>query len=295
MKKISYEKKKSLMGYLYISPWLLGFFMLLFIPMLKSLMYTFSNVAIESGHVDLTFAGLSNYNYVLRQNATFVRYLVESLYTELLEMPLILILSLIVALLLNQKFRGQKVLRSIFFLPVIIASGAIISILKGDVLSGSMMSGESTSVLFQTFDFQQMLYDYGLPKDLVEFAVSISNGVFELIWSSGIQILLFITALKAIPTQLYEVASIEGASAWETFWKVTFPMLGPIIMVNIVYTVSDAFMDQSNTTMSLIVEEGRKLNYAYSATMAWVYFIVIFMVIGLVYFIVDRRISYTES
>ena len=140
-----------------------------------------------------------------------------------------------------------------------------------------------------------MLYDYGLPQDLVKFAVSISNGVFELIWNSGIQILLFITALKAIPAQLYEVAGIEGASAWETFWKVTFPMLGPIIMVNLVYTVSDAFMDQSNTTMSLIVEEGRKLNYAYSATMAWVYFIVVFLVIGLVYFIVDRRISYTES
>lgn len=295
MKKLSYEKKKSLMGYLYISPWLLGFTTLLLIPMVQSLLYTFSEVSIESGRVDLSFIGLSNYDYVLRQNATYVRYLVESLYTELLEMPLILILSLIVSLLLNQKFRGQKVFRSIFFLPVIIASGAIIQILKGDALSSSMMSGESTSALFQTFDFQQMLYDYGLPEDLVQFAVGISNGVFELIWKSGIQILLFIAGLQAIPTQLYEVASIEGASAWETFWKVTFPMVGPIAMVNLIYTVSDAFMDQSNITMNLIVEEGRKLNYAYSATMAWIYFAVVFIVIGIVYFIVDRKISYTET
>lgn len=295
MKKLSYEKKKSLLGYFYISPWLLGFTALLLIPMVQSLFYTFSEVTIESGRVDLSFVGLSNYEYVLRQNATYVRYLIESLYTEILEMPLILILSLIVSLLLNQKFRGQKLFRGIFFLPVIIASGAIIQILKGDALSNSMMSGESTSALFQTFDFQQMLYDYGLPEDLVQFAVSISNGVFELIWKSGIQILLFIAGLQAIPNQLYEVASIEGASAWETFWKVTFPMVGPVAMVNLVYTVSDAFMDQSNITMNLIVEEGRKLNYAYSATMAWIYFAVVFIVIGVVYFIVDRKISYVET
>lgn len=295
LKKLSYEKKKSLLGYFYISPWLLGFTALLLIPMVQSLLYTFSEVTIESGRVDLSFVGLSNYEYVLRQNATYVRYLVESLYTEILEMPLILILSLIVSLLLNQKFRGQKLFRCIFFLPVIIASGAIIQILKGDALSNSMMSGESTSALFQTFDFQQMLYDYGLPEDLVQFAVSISDGVFELIWKSGIQILLFIAGLQAIPNQLYEVASIEGASAWETFWKVTFPMVGPVAMVNLVYTVSDAFMDQSNITMNLIVEEGRKLNYAYSATMAWIYFAVVFIVIGVVYFIVDRKISYVET
>ena len=114
-----------------------------------------------------------------------------------------------------------------------------------------------------------------------------------LIWQSGLQILLFISGIMGISTALYEAAKIEGATAWESFWKITFPMLSPIMVLNAVYSIIDRFIDYNNGVLQYILGFAQKLDFSYSSAMAWLYFLVVGVLVGVVYIIINKRIVYT--
>ena len=287
-----YEHRKMWVGVAFISPWIIGFLVFCLNPLIQSLVYTFNDLRITESGFEMTFAGLNNYKYLFQSHPDFVSTLISSLNGVLYAVPTILVFSLIIALVLNQKFRGRTLARAVFFLPVIIASGVVIDILNGDAMSSLIMSGEKTTSLFTVSAFQTLLYDMGLPQALIEFVVSVSNNVFSLTWQSGIQILLFIAGLQAVSPQLYEAASIDGCTAWESFWKITFPNLTPVIIINLIYTITDNFTSYTNKTMTLILQSGRDLKFAMSSTMAWIYFAVILVVIGVIYKIADKRVVY---
>jgi len=291
-KRLSYEKQKSWIGFAFISPWVIGFIFLFARPLIKSLVYTFNKLQIQPNGLIMEFAGFENYRYAFTEDPVFIRLLVESIGNILYQVPLILVFSLFVAVILNQKFRGRFLARGVFFLPVIIASGVIINILRGDTLSAEILSGERVSFLFEVTAFEQMLIQAGLREDLVLFFTSLTNQIFELSWKSGIQILVFLAGLQTIPGSLYEASAMEGATPWETFWKVTFPMISPMIILNLVYSIIDNFSDYTNQVLRLINQHSQNLNMAYSATLAWIYFIVVFVIVGIVYAIVNRHVFY---
>ena len=137
-----------------------------------------------------------------------------------------------------------------------------------------------------------MLYEMGLPQQIINFVVSVSNNIFSLSWQSGIQILLFLSGLQTVPPQLYEASSIDGCTPWETFWKITFPMITPVLIVNLIYTITDSFTSYGNKIMVMILDSGKSLKFALSSTMAWIYFAVILLVVGIVYKIADKRAVY---
>lgn len=291
-KHLSYERRTSLVGIAFISPWIIGFLVFCLSPLIQSLIYTFHNLRITENNFEMTFLGLDNYKYLFLSDPDYTKTLVSSLSDLAYQVPTIMVFSLIVALVLNQKFRGKTVARAIFFLPVIIASGVVIDILNGDAMSELIMSGEKTSSLFQVSAFETLLYELGLSQQLIEFVVSVSNNIFSLSWQSGIQILLFLAGLQTVPPQLYEASSIDGCTAWESFWKITFPMITPVLIINLVYTITDSFTSYTNKTMVMILESGKDLKFAISSTMAWVYFVVILVIVGIVYKIADKRVVY---
>ena len=290
--RMSYEQRKSWVGVAFIAPWIIGFLVFFAKPLLESLFYTFHDLRITENAFHMTFIKLENYRYLLQSDPDYTKTLVSSLVDLAYQVPTIMIFSLIVALILNQKFIGRTVARAIFFLPVIIASGVVIDILNGDAMSSLIMSGEKTTSLFQVSAFQSMLYEMGLPQQIINFVVSVSNNIFSLSWQSGIQILLFLSGLQTVPPQLYEASSIDGCTPWETFWKITFPMITPVLIVNLIYTITDSFTSYGNKIMVMILDSGKSLKFALSSTMAWIYFAVILLVVGIVYKIADKRAVY---
>ena len=212
----------------------------------------------------------------------------------LYQVPIILIYSMIVALLLNHKFRGRAVMRSIFFLPVIIATGVVMNIMKTDTVSMLMMSDAGSSSMFKADMFQTMLQETGVESSVVNAVIDAANNVFDLSWRSGIQILLFLAGLQSVPRPLYEASAMDVCTAWERYWKVTFPIMTPILMINLIYTIVDHFTSFDNAVMQSIMEYSSQLKYAYSSTLAWIYFAAIIGILLLAAFLMRRRMSYLD-
>ncbi|MHB8962400.1 MAG: carbohydrate ABC transporter permease, partial [Saccharofermentanales bacterium] len=207
----------------------------------------------------------------------------------------IIFFSMFVALILKSKFRGRILVRAIFFLPVIIAAGPILEIINGDTIAKLLMSGQQSSTMFGVVSMQTLLLDMGLPLTVATAFTTVINGIFNLSWKSGMQILLFLAGLQNVPAYLYEAAEVEGASKWESFWRVTFPMITPVLMLNAIYTVIEGFTDYSNTIVKLIVSQTQKLYLSYAAALGTTYFLIVFLMVGLIYLVINRRTFYMEK
>lgn len=294
-KSIPYEKKKSLAGLLFISPWLIGFLFLFLRPLFKSFLFSINSLSFEKTGIIYEFVGVANYIKAFTIDADFIVQLTASMRSMIMQVPLIIMFSLFVAMILNQEFKGRTLARVVFFLPVIIASGVVMNIIMNlDVNSMSMMSGSKSSVM-NVQALGPVLVNVGIPLQVITFIIEIANNIFQLFWKSGIQILIFLAGLQTIPSSVYEASSIEGATAWESFWKITFPMISPMIMVNIVYSIIDNFTDVSNPLIERIRTTASGMDLSYSATMSWIYFAFIVVVLAVVYFLVNRHVFYLND
>jgi ABC-type sugar transport system permease subunit len=293
--KLSYPKKQAWAGRMFILPWFLGFCFIFCRSLLTSFVYSFSKVTIGDKGFDTTFVGLENYKYALKVDPNFVKTLVNTIISMLYQVPLILIFSLIIACVLNQKFRGRVIARAIFFLPVIIATGQIISIMRGDIYSQQLTSGERSSAMFTVSGIQTILLDSGLSMSIANTIINSINSIFDVAWKSGIQILLFIAGLQTVPRALYEVSEIEGATAWEAFWKITFPMISPILILNLIYTMIDNFTDYSNGVIKMASDLAKQMKFDNSATVTCIYFLVIVVMLGIVSLITRKKIFYINE
>lgn len=293
-KKLSYEKKRSLSGLMFTIPWIIGFLGLFLRPIISLFLYSVSDLKIEVGYLETKYVGFGNYISAFTTDVDFLPKLYTNLGEMVYRIPVVLAFSLFIAILLNKKFVGRTLVRTIFFIPVIAGSGGIVmSIMNGDVMSQSVLTGTRTSMLFQSFSMQQLLLEAGVNPEIVSIYMGIVSEVFNLTWQSGLQIVLFIAALQNISPQLYEAAKVEGATAWEIFWKITFPLITPILIVNLIYTIIDFFSDVSNQVIEYIMELCRQLQYSYSSAIAWVYFLVVSVIIVVIYLIVDKLVVYT--
>lgn len=288
-RRLSYERKKQLFGWVFVLPWLIGLIYFFLVPIAYSIINSFCRMEYSTGKISFTYVGLEYYKEALFSNQYTIPSLVQSIIDLFYQVPLVIVFSMFVAIILNQEFHGRIFLRGIFFLPLITSSGIVLSVMKGDVFAQSMISGEANSALFKVTSMQDLLLASGLPSDIISYIFDFINNIFDLVWKSGIQILLFLSGLQTISGSLYEAASIEGATAWEMFWKITFPMLSPIILLNFIYTIIDSFTDSaSNTVMLNINNLSRSLQFGESAALSWVYFSMVGVVLGVIMLIAKK-------
>ncbi len=307
--KIPYERKKHLYGYGFIALWFIGTIWLFVIPVIKSIEYSFSNAmmhdkadALAAGYtsagIHTEWNNFANYIKAFTGDPDFPRELVASIGQIIPQAFVIMIFSLFIAIMLNQKFRGRTFARAIFFLPVLIATGPIITVINGDMASQGISGATQFSALFKTdlvSELMEFVGIYNISPDFTTFIEELTSNVLNLVWNSGIQILIFLSALQNIPPSAKEAANMEGATAWEFFWKITFPMISPMILANLIYTIIDAFVATDNEVMNLILKQSRLGDYGYSAAMAWIYFAIIGAILGIVVLIVNRFVYYENE
>ena len=299
MKKLhmSYEKKKGLYGYGFIALWFVGALMFFIIPVLQSFYYSFNDVTPETGYLAKSWVGIANYKRAFMTDPTFRQYLVESLKDMAFNLPVIIIFSMFVAIIVNQKFRGRTFARAVFFLPVIIATGPVYAIITGNLDTSGNADAQQFSTMFETDMVDQLLEFvgiYGFGSTFTEMISELTSDILNLVWKCGIQIIIFLSALQGIPTSAKEAAAIEGATSWEFFWKITLPYVSPMILVNIVYTVIDAFTDPTNEVMTRVLEVQSDWKYGYSASMAWSYFGIILLALGIIFAIMNKLVWYDD-
>lgn len=295
-RRITLTQRRALLGIVFILPWLLGFIFLFASPLIQSVKFSFSELNIAPGGYELSYNGIDNFHNALFIDPNYNRILTESITNMALNVPLILFFSLFSAVLLNQKFKGRPLARAIFFLPVILASGAVASAQEAGLISmtGSSEIAEELGKQQNGFDItslSRLLDSAGLPGWLIDYIIGGVERIYEIIRSSGVQILIFLAALQSVPQAMYEVAKIEGATPYEAFWKITFPMVSPLILTNIIYTIIDSFSN-SDVTQTIYQTAFTAGNFGLSAAMSWLYTIVVSLILAIIGILVSRKVFY---
>ncbi|MDY5008019.1 carbohydrate ABC transporter permease [Candidatus Allofournierella merdipullorum] len=291
-RRLSFSQQRALCGFLFCLPFVAGFLLLFLAPMIQSIRYAFSTIQLGQTGMTLNFVGLKNFRAALFADPEYVRTIAESVGSMVLQVPVILVFSLFISLLLNQKFRGRTLARAIFFLPVIVVSGIILEILSTDYLSTAIMSGEETIGAFRGMESHDILVAMGIPQQLIDLMIPVVYDIFNLVWSSGVQILMFLAGLQTIPSSLYECAKLEGATGWEMFWKITFPLISPMLLMNVVYSVVDFFTTSANPVIRMINQQTGNMRFEYAAGLSWMYLLVVLVLLGIVYKLMSKHIVY---
>jgi ABC-type sugar transport system permease subunit len=274
--KLSSTALRKVEGSLFIAPWVIGFMAFIAFPLVYSFYMSFNRVKITASGVEYTPVGFQYYREILLADGGLLyNDLLPFLRQSLIMIPVIVVFSLLVAILLNQKFVGRSFFRVIFFLPVIFSTGQIIQ--------EFITQGEGTLAFVQEFEIGGYIDTY-LPKAWSAPIVKVISSFVLILWYSGVQILIFLAGRQTISSSVYEAARIDGADPWETFWKITLPGMTPFILLNLIYTVVDLFTFPSNP----IIAKVNTTNYGLSSALAWIYFMIVLLFLGLAMYIFSR-------
>ncbi len=314
-KGASLEKKKARAGWIFILPFVIGF-ILVYIPIVYQSIHTslFEATRIgDTANYTYSFQGWTIYSKAFTaqvEGQDFIRVLVEGVGDMILDIPMILLFSLFMAILLNQKMVGRAAFRAILFVPVILSTGIIESIEAG-AINDYMSSGggidngsgqDASSDIVSSLDIEQLFSGMAVGGELLAYVTGTINRIYDIVNRSGVQMLIFLAGLQSISPAIYESVQIDGATSWETFWKITFPMISPMILVNAIYTVIDAFTSESSV-MSYISSASSKLtnlpgNIAarnVAEAMSWIYFLVVIALLGLVAAVCSAYVFYQKK
>lgn len=289
--RLSLKSQRALMGYAFTVPFAIGFALFLLYPFVQSIMFSLSELTITPDGFTLDFVALKNYRHALLVDPQFRRAFVETVGGMLINIPSVLMFSFFAATVLNQKFRGRLLARVVFFLPVILGAEVFVQINEAGYMSQAMSMASRGIVDISSM--KALFGNMSVTEDVVDFIMASINRVPEVIQASGIQILIFLAALQSIPSSLYEAADVEGATGWESFWKITFPLMRPMFIVNTVYTIIDSFTSPSNRLMVYIKTSAWSgAGYGVSVAMAWFYFLALIMLLGVAVALVSRGVHY---
>ena len=298
-KRFTLSQKRAVMGLTFISPWIIGFSVFYVRSLMLAIRFSLSEVTVaDSGGFVTKFVGLDNFKYALFEHATFNQILVGSIFDICIDVPLVIFFSLFMAIILNQKFKGRTIVRAIFFLPVIMNSGAINDamelarqLIAGGLGAASSEIMESASSQVNTDYFLRLFMDLGIPDNILIYITEAVGRIYDIVKSSGVQIIIFIAALQAVPSSLYEVSKIEGATGYETFWKITFPMVTPLILTNVVYTIVDSFI--TSEIVDVAYEEAfTNYTYGLSSAMSLLSTIIVIVILIIVGVVISKRTFY---
>lgn len=295
-RKMTLASKRAISGYLFILPFILGFLFFMVKPLALSLYMSVCDVGISPEGITYNFAGLLNYKRALAIDPEFNEMLYDEATKMFLHSIATIIFSTFVAVLLNKKFPGRSFVRSVFFLPVILSSGVIVGLDANNALLSNMaeLIQENTGPGV-TDVLENILTSAGVASSFFDIIFDLVNSVYDIAMASGIQIIIFLSALQTIPQSMYEAAEIEGCTKWESFWKITFPMISSLFLVNWIYTIIDFFMKTDNQIIDKIrTQMVSYMNYGFASAMAWIYFGVVIVFIGLSAAILSRVVYYYE-
>mgnify|MGYP002087717444 FL=1 len=297
--------RKNRAGYLFIAPFLFGM-LFIFLPALaESFKYSLEFAAIKFNYVEQEYIGFENYVEAVTNDTDFLPMLYSAIRGTLVDLVVILFFSFFIANVLNQKFIGRGAARTIFFLPVLVATGIIagadVNNMATSFFSSSSNTGESISTAFSGnvssfFDLRSLLESANLNSTLTGVIIYAVDNTYSVVNSSGVQILIFISALQSIPSSLFEASKVEGATKWEEFWKITFPILTPMILVNIVYTIIDSFTNPKYEILQYILDNSftHSRGIGYACAMSWMFFVIILLCLGIICGILSKRIQYLD-
>lgn len=265
---------RKIEGSIFIAPWALGFLIFMAFPLVYSFFISFYQIKILATGIQYNYRGLDNYRAILfEQSAILYTQLIPFLQEVLFMIPIIVIFALLIAIVLNQKFAGRTFFRVIFFLPVIFATG--------QVVQEFITQGEGGLGFLERYNFEEIVAVY-ISAAWAAPIINILNSFVLVLWYSGVQILIFLAGRQTIPISVYEAARIDGATPWETFWKITLPAMTPFILLNLIYTVVDLFTFPSNP---VIAQMRNSTSYGLSSAVAWIYFAIIFFFLAIIFII----------
>ena len=303
--KGSLEKRKSRAGWVFILPFLIGLAFIYIPVVVNSMIYSFCKIItippMQGGGFRLEFVQFDNYSHALFTDTNFVQTLTGGIQQLIVDIPAIVIFSLFVAVILNQKMFGRAAFRAIFFIPVILSTGLIDSIDASNALvdhmgnSGGIDDGSGSSAssnIINAVDIEKLFSTMAVGTEIVDYVVGLVNDIYNIINRSGVQILIFLAGLQSISPSIYEACTIDGATAWETFWKITFPMISPMILVNALYTIIDSFTSASNTVMSYINSIYNNSKTEIATAMAWIYFAIVIAIIAVFFLAAGAFVFY---
>lgn len=306
-KKIaSLDRRKARAGWVFVLPFIIGL-VIIYLPIIWDSIYlSFNSMrTLPGGGYTLTPVGFANYHEALFVNADFVQVLVSGLKDLAFDIPAIIIFSLFMAVLLNQNMAGRGVFRAIFFIPVILSTGIMEGIEAQNIIGQYMDSakgiddGSGTSAaaeIVSAMDIQTLFANMKVGTELVQYVTTMVNNIYDIVNRSGVQMLIFLAGLQSISPAIYESCSIDGATAWETFWKITLPMISPMILVNAVYTIIDSFTTDSNTVMRFISNMyGQVDGQVVSTAMSWMYFLIVMLILAAVAGVLSAFVFYQKK
>jgi ABC-type sugar transport system permease subunit len=304
-KKASYEVKQSRVGYWFVLPFVIGAIVFVVWPLIQSVIFSLNDITLSTEWgkglvtVDNTF-GFQHYNQLLTESDTFRRQLLDSLKDMGINVPIVVIFSFFMASVLNTKFLGRGVARSIMFLPVIISAGMVVFLSNGDLVTSLQSAGDrfastaDSATVDVTTAFESMLMGMDLSPALVDFLIGSVNRISTITQMGAVSIVIFLAGLQSISPSIYEASYIEGATKWEVFWKISLPMVSPMILLSVIYTIIESFTSQSNVVMSEITKNIQSANYDTASAMAVIYSFIILVIMGVCYAVISRLVFYYD-
>ncbi|WP_247741027.1 carbohydrate ABC transporter permease [Cohnella sp. LGH] len=281
--------KEALRGYLFLLPWMMGIVMFVAYPLIYSFFISFQKVGVKNDGSGLKydFVGMDNYKHAFVVDNVFPIEMFLFMREVMLVVPITVLFALLISILLNQKFKGRMLFRAVFFLPVIFASG--------QVLLELFNQGQGSLPLVERYNLADIIYDV-LPLTAAGTVMDLLSKFVIILWFSGVQIILFLAAFQTIPRTTYEAAQIDGATPWESFWKITFPAIAPFIILNLIYTLVEQSSNPFNPILSHILKNTTDANtgYGYASALGWIYFAFMMLPILVLVFIARRQSKRTE-
>ena len=291
------QKRKAIAGYIFIAPFIIGFLVFMVKPFFQPLKMSFCDVQVGAGSFNPVFLGIDNYQRAFTIDPEFTRLLTEEISRMFVDSIAIMVFSFFVALILNQKFKGRALVRAIFFLPVILSSGVILGLETDNSLMAQLQVAieETTSGVSITAAVEEILRTAGVGVRAFEKVFEIIDRVYDIAISSGIQIIIFLSGLQTISASMYEAADIEGCTKWESLWKITFPMISSMFLVNWIYTIIDFCMRSDNEVIEKITTVMvDQINYGFSSAMTWIYFMIVIAFIGITSLFISKGVYYYD-
>lgn len=287
--RLGFKGRNTLWGVIFLLPWLFGAIFFFIVPLVKTFYYSICNINIVGTGFTFQYIGLENFKYATGVDPDFNKKLIEALTNMARDVPIQIFIALFIAILLNAKFKGRGFFRVIFFIPLILSTG-VTEINLSEVVAYT----EETTSIINTAWLTGLIANSGIPNSILSTLTSVINDIFNVITTAGVQILIFLSGLQAISPTLYEVAKIEGCTGFESFCKITFPMISPMILVCVVYSMADSFAiaEISDTIYKTTFTSGK---YGLGASMSVIYFLVSMAAIGIVSWIISKGVFYYDN
>lgn len=298
-KSMTLVQKKSIHGLLFISPWIIGFLLFFLYPIIHSLTLSVNKIKMQPTGYEKEYLGIKNYVDALTVDPQFIRHLYSAITNMLIDVPIVLVFSFFVAVLLKKKFIGSSLAKAVFFLPVILGSGVFLMYqsqlagVQNVTIEAAKQEGTQAIQILQSINIEKYILEMGISPEMMNYITGPIDKIYSVISASGVQIFIFLAGLHSIPPQIFEACYIEGATGWETFWKITFPMISPLILVNTIYSIVDSFTSFKNVPMNYLYQMAfDKFEFGLSAAMSWIYFAVLAAILGMTGYMISKKVFY---